>query len=88
MFLILEWLISLVHLKLHILHSARSMPIITEQKYALVLINFVKLSRSTALWFRMRSFRSENKKMQNCANFEKNDIFHIFIHLGPLKSTI
>ena len=47
MFLILEWLISLVDLKLHILQSARSMPIITEQKSALVLINFAKLSRST-----------------------------------------
>ena len=44
----------------------------------------------TALWFRMKPFCSENKKMQNCPDFEKDDIFHIYIiwtiHINHLKS--
>ena len=36
-------------------------------------------SVAPALWFGMKPSCSENKKMQNCPNLVKIDIFHIFI---------
>ena len=42
-------------------------------------ISYYHSIQYTALWFRMKPFRSENKKMQNCPDFEKNYIFHIYI---------
>ena len=36
--------------------------------------------RTKALWFRMKPFRSENKKKKKiCLNWQKSDSFHIYI---------
>ena len=51
-------------------------------------MNFV--NRSTALWFSMKPFCSENKKKAKLPRFWKNYIFHIYIiwiiHINHLKS--